>query len=347
MTSPLNNNEHPAQGMDPGKTGDLSAARQAAAVHAAEAKVAARRDAAATAGIRPGVSAAKEAVPPKPTRRSARGSDVAAREKQERRDANRRRLRAGTVSAAGENGRTGDSGQKASRLSLGKRARASKSSRSTQQDAMRYATDNRFVRWFYELTTGPRRYVFYALVVLLVGAGVYAPVRDFYIAHRTEVILREQKAIRESYNEMLGSEVEGLLSQEGIEDAARRDYGMVMPGEKTIAVEGLDENGNPVVVEQGKTGDGSAADAENGSEASNGAASKGDSGKLKGEDAADKSKTGSSSGELGAGGRPTTSAEVEAAERAVLENSAWYWKVLDTLFFFDGVNGMAVVSTGE
>ena len=37
----------------------------------------------------------------------------------------------------------------------------------------------------------------------------------------------------------------------------------------------------------------------------------------------------------------------EAAERAVLENSAWYWKLLDAVFFFDGANGMAVVSTGE
>ncbi|VWM20893.1 Uncharacterised protein [Collinsella intestinalis] len=42
-----------------------------------------------------------------------------------------------------------------------------------------------------------------------------------------------------------------------------------------------------------------------------------------------------------------TSAEVEAAERAVLENSPWYWKVLDVLFGFDGAKGMAVVSTGE
>lgn len=217
---------------------------------------------------------------------------------------------------------------------------------------MKYATDNRVVNWLYDLTTGPRRYFFYLIVALLVGVGVYMPVRDFYIAHRTEAILQEQKAIREKYNDSLGKEVESLLSQEGIEDAARRDYGMVMPGEQTITVEGLDEDGNPVVVDvndqdgEDVAADGDGGDAQDPSTA-NGAASKDNAGTLKGEDAADKSKTGSDTTDVGSGDTPVTSAEVEAAERAVLENSAWYWKVLDTLFFFDGVNGMAVVSTGE
>lgn len=189
-------------------------------------------------------------------------------------------------------------------------------------------------------------------MALLVGVGIYMPVRDFYIAHRTEAILQEQKAIREKYNDSLGKEVESLLSQEGIEDAARRDYGMVMPGEQTITVEGLDEDGNPVVVDMNdQDGEDAAADGDGGDaqdpSTANGAASKDNAGTLKGEDAADKSKTGSDTTDVGSGDTPVTSAEVEAAERAVLENSAWYWKVLDTLFFFDGVNGMAVVSTGE
>lgn len=218
---------------------------------------------------------------------------------------------------------------------------------------MKYAADNRAVRWLYDLTTGPKRYLVYLLIAALFGVGMYLPVRDFYIAHRTESILQEQKAIREKYNESLGKEVESLLSQEGIEDAARRDYGMVMPGEQTITVEGLDENGDPVVIDKNAQDEGSSVKEGEGSSANqdpataHGAASKNDEGKLKGSEAADKSKTGASEDAADPNKEPVTSADVEAAERAVLENSAWYWKVLDAFFFFDGSNGMAVVSTGE
>lgn len=221
---------------------------------------------------------------------------------------------------------------------------------------MKYATDNRAVRWLYDFTTGPSRHLFYLLVAAIVGVGVYMPVRDFYIAHRTEAILQEQKAIRETYNDSLGEEVESLLSQEGVEDAARRDYGMVMPGEKTITVEGLDENGDPVVVDTSAQGeDGEASDGASGANGAseedpanaNGAASKQEKDTIKGADAASKDASSADNGSSKSTDNPKTSAEVEAAEQAVLENSAWYWKVLDVIFFFDGVNGMAVVSTGE
>lgn len=279
MAISTSNKKTPARGMDPDKTGDLSAAAAAASS--------------------------------KPHKRSARGSDVAKREKQER------------------------------------RAGRGKAPQTAQQDLMRYASDNALVRWFYALTTGPKRHLFYLAVVLLVLAGIYGPIRDFYIAQRTVMILEEQTAIREEYNETLGDEVGSLMSQEGIEDTARRDLGMVMPGEQTITVEGLDDEGNPVVVDPSESDDSSQGDAaEEGSDASS--ASDGeDSGKLKGADAADKSKTGSGAASSDSSKKPTTSAEVEAAERAVLENSAWYWKLLDAVFFFDGANGMAVVSTGE
>lgn len=221
---------------------------------------------------------------------------------------------------------------------------------------MKYAMDSRAVRWLYNFTTGPSRYLFYLLIAAIVGAGVYAPVRDFYIAHRTEAILQEQKAIRKTYNDSLGEEVESLLSQEGVEDAARRDYGMVMPGEKTITVEGLDENGNPVVVDtsaqdEGGDASGDASGASGASEEdpanANGAASKQEKNTIKGADAASKDASAAPGDSSKPTDGPKTSAEVEAAEQAVFENSAWYWKVLDAIFFFDGVNGMAVVSTGE
>ncbi len=447
---------------DPGKTSDLSAARDAAAakptrrsargseVVAREKKE--RREARGQGknsdpGKTSDLSAARDAAAAKPTRRSARGSEVVAREKKERREARGqgKKVTARVSSTANRRG-GGAAGRDGAR---GAGGGAKGAGGRTQRAAMRYATDNRFVSWVYDFTTGPRRYVFYLLVALFVGMGVYWPVRDFYIAHRTEAILQEQKAIRKRYNDTLGQEVEGLLSQEGVEDAARRDYGMVMPGEKTITVEGLNEDGEPVVVDrsdpdaavegtpggggegsgqqgmvmpgektitveglnedgepvvvdrsdpdaavEGTPGGGGEGSGQQGSTSTNGAASKNDEGKLKAEDAADKSKTGSdaaapdpdkvpmTSAEVEAAERavlensndegklkaedaadksktgsdaaapdpdkvPMTSAEVEAAERAVLENSEWYWKVLDSLFFFDGANGMAVVSTGE
>lgn len=327
--TPFESNKTPfKRHLDPNKTGDLSAARRRVTTSADT----------------------KEKASVKPTRRSARGSDVVAREKKERLEARKQVARDGKGNNSVSTG--------PDRRARNARSGLSEKTKGSQRAAMRFASDNRAVRWFYGLTTGPRRYLFYLAVAILVGAGVYFPVRDFYIAVRTEAILEEQNAIRDTYNETIGSEVESLLSEEGISDAARRDYGMVMPGEKTITVEGLDEDGNPVVVDEGEQGaegqaaqaDGSDATSSQDPSSANGAASKNDEGKLKGEDAADKSKTGSSgsadpSGDSGK--TPSTSAEVEAAERAVFENSAWYWKFLDALFFFDGANGMAVVSTGE
>lgn len=248
-----------------------------------------------------------------------------------------------------------------------------------QTDFMKYASDNRFIRFFYALTTGPRRFVFYLLVIALVGVGLYMPIRDFYVAYRTQDILEQQVAIRKKYNTSLTDEVDSYLSQEGIEDAARKKLGMVMPGEQTITVEGLDENGNPVAEgadsSNGGTSDSSSgqdaasgsqdasgttgeAGASGGAQADAGAGARADAGAdsgssdasdgtLKGSDAADASKTGSDADAAASGKDPSTSAEVEAAERAVYENSAWYWKVLDKVFFFDGANGMAVVSTGD
>ena len=178
--------------------------------------------------------------------------------------------------------------------------------------------------------------------------GIYGPVKDFYIARRTVMILEEQTAIRKEYNETLGDEVGSLMSQEGIEDTARKDLGMVMPGEQTITVEGLDSEGNPVVVDPSKPAEeGEGASGEASAEDPAKADADKDSQPLKGADAANKDKTGSSAAAADPSKKPMTSAEVEAAERAVLENSPWYWKVLDVLFGFDGAKGMAVVSTGE
>lgn len=286
------------------------------------------------------LSAVAAAAPSKPHKRSARGSDVAKRAKQERRAARKQGAaspRSVRKSVAGAPVASGAA-----------HAKRGKVPRPAQQDLMRYASDNVVVRWFYTLTTGPRRYLFYGAVLAMALVGIYGPVKDFYIARRTVMILEEQTAIRKEYNETLGDEVGGLMSQEGIEDTARKDLGMVMPGEQTITVEGLDSEGNPVVVDPSKpAGEGQGTSGEEPAEDPANAGADKDSQSLKGADAANKDKTGSNTAALDPSKKPKTSAEVEAAERAVLENSPWYWKVLDALFGFDGAKGMAVVSTGE
>lgn len=303
----------------------------------------------------------------KPTRRSARGSDVVKQEKQAKKARRVEQKKADEARAADvKASKFSRAGRSAGKPAAGKGARnrgshGAASDSASQRAFLKYANDNAIVRWFYQLTTGPQGKLFYLAVAAFIALGIYLPVRDFYIANRTAQILQEQKAIRDRYNESVGEEVKTYLSQEGIQDTARKDLDMVMPGEQTIDVEGLDEDGNPVVVQEGtdggstdasagdSTGDASASDTSD-SSASDGSTSDSsdeDSGMLKGADAADKSKTGTDSQTYDSSKEPTTSAEVEAAEKAVFENSAWYWKVLDVLFFFDGVNGMAVVSTGE
>lgn len=206
-----------------------------------------------------------------------------------------------------------------------------------QSSLMKYANDNRAVRALYDFTSGPYRAVFYVLVVAVIALGVYFPVRDLYIAHRTNGILQEQLAIREKYNESLEKEVNKYLSQEGIEEAAR-EQGMVMPGETPITVQGADQLGdNGQASSQDGSADGAQSDDAAGSgdtASSGGAADSADEGS--GGDAADSSSS-----------EPSTSAEVERAEREVYANSPWYYKVLDSLFFYSGPADQIVKSTGE
>ncbi len=207
-----------------------------------------------------------------------------------------------------------------------------------QSSLMKYANDNRVVRALYDFTSGPYRAVFYVLVVAVIALGVYFPVRDLYIAHRTSGILQEQLAIREKYNESLEKEVNKYLSQEGIEEAAR-EQGMVMPGETPINVQGADQfaDGGQAADQEGSTGDGQASDSA-GADGTDDSASGAAGG---GEDGSGAGAAGSSSDE------PSTSAEVERAEREVYANSPWYYKVLDSLFFYSGPSDQIVKSTGE
>lgn len=179
---------------------------------------------------------------------------------------------------------------------------------------MRYASDNRVVQTVYGITTGPYRFLFYGVVALAVLLSLYFPVRDLYIAHRTNEILQRQLEIRETYNDGLQKDVDKLLSTEGIEDEARSSLGLVMPDEKRLEVTGLDE-----------------AKQESSSSDTN-------------DDAADDDNASSDATPEDAA--PSNSTEAEAAERAVTQDSPWYIQMLDALFFFDGVDGQRVASTG-
>ena len=248
-------------------------------------------------------------------------------------------------------------------------------------DALRYARDNRFVRAVYSFTTGRTKPLFIALVVVVVVLGIYFPVRDFYIAYRSQAILEEQIAIREAYNAELEDAVDTLTTEEGVQDAAREELGMVMEGETPLTVTGLDEDGNAIVVET-ESSDASSDDEEADESAEEGSDGEDASSEEEDEDpdatsadegadmddVADDSTTEGSESDADDADADTdgtdssaaastvesdddddavTSADVDAAEDAVYENSAWYWKLLDAIFFFDGTSGQAVVSTGE
>lgn len=258
------------------------------------------------------------------------------------------------------------------------------SQRAAGSDLMRYARDNRFVRAVYSFTTGRTRPLFIILVVAVVAVAVYLPVRDLYIAYRSQTILEEQIAIREAYNAELEEEVEALTTEEGVQDAAREELGMVMEGETPLTVTGLDEDGNAIVVEtessdDDESEDDSDSDDETADEDADGAdedadgadenaetssTEDGDGSEDASTDDVDDAETDASESEDAVAtsadeddaetdtaededDETMTSADVDAAVKAVYENSAWYWKVLDAIFFFDGTTGQAVVSTGE
>lgn len=116
------------------------------------------------------------------------------------------------------------------------------SNRLSGSDFMHYANDNAVVKAIYDFTHGPQRGLFIGIVVVLVLVSLYFPVRDLYVAKRSNDILAKQVEIRQQYNDELQKSVDKLLSEEGIKDAATEDLGLVMPGETKIDVLGLDDD---------------------------------------------------------------------------------------------------------
>lgn len=251
--------------------------------------------------------------------------------------------------------RAGGAGRPGSAAHSGRASREGARARSARNGAlMRYASDNRVVRALYTITTGPYRVVFYLLVVVAVGASLYFPLRDLYIAHRTGEILRQQYDIRQQYNESLQEDVDQLLSTEGIEDIARENLGLVKPGEIAIDVTGLDDTSGDASAEGDATAGDEGAGATDEAGATDGAST--DAASQNSEDAAGSNGAGTtdgssadSSGDTSSAttDKPSTSAEAAAAERAVVDNAPWYVRLLDTIFFFQGTSGQKVASTGD
>ncbi len=115
------------------------------------------------------------------------------------------------------------------------------SSRLSGSDFMHYANDNAVVKAIYDFTHGSLRPLFIGIVVALALMSLYFPVRDLYVAKRSSDILAKQVEIRQQYNDEMKKDTDKWFSEEGIKDSAR-DLGMVMPGEKRIEVQGLDED---------------------------------------------------------------------------------------------------------
>lgn len=115
------------------------------------------------------------------------------------------------------------------------------SSRLSGSDFMRYANDNAVVKAICDFTHGSLRPLFIGIVVALALVSLYFPVRDLYVAKRSSDILAKQVEIRQQYNDEMKKDTDKWFSEEGIKDSAR-DLGMVMPGEKRIEVQGLDED---------------------------------------------------------------------------------------------------------
>ncbi|WP_298578193.1 septum formation initiator family protein [uncultured Olegusella sp.] len=95
------------------------------------------------------------------------------------------------------------------------------------------------------VTATPRRIkgcIALAITVLLFFA-VYPPLRDYYVARRTQEDLKAHYAqLKDKNGELLG-DIERLQTSEGIEDEARK-RGYVNQGETGVVVEGLDGSGD-------------------------------------------------------------------------------------------------------
>lgn len=148
------------------------------------------------------------------------------------------RAEGGTERADARVARSGRDGEgREERPSAGERVAAARErAASGAQTARERATSAR------EWAAAHRRLWIVLAVVVAVLAAVYGPAQRYYVSVRTTQDLQVKYAALKSQNKDLQSDVDTLMSKEGIEDQARKN-GYVYPGEKGVEVKGLKEDG--------------------------------------------------------------------------------------------------------
>lgn len=140
-----------------------------------------------------------------------------------------------TDARAARSGRDGEGREE--RASAGERVAAVRErAASGAQSARERATSAR------EWAVAHRRLWIVLAVVVAVAAALYGPAQRYYVSMRTTQDLQVKYAALKSQNKDLQSDVDTLMSKEGIEDQARKN-GYVYPGEKGVEVKGLKEDG--------------------------------------------------------------------------------------------------------
>lgn len=79
-----------------------------------------------------------------------------------------------------------------------------------------------------------------ALAVVIALMFIYPSARDYYVAFRNNAKSEAEYAALQDYYDQLKDEVETLNSDQGVEDAARDEFGMVMPGDVSLNVKDLE-----------------------------------------------------------------------------------------------------------
>lgn len=77
-----------------------------------------------------------------------------------------------------------------------------------------------------------------ALVVALMF--IYPSARDYYVATRNNAKAEAEYAALQEYYDQLKDDVETLGTDQGVEDAARDEFGMIMPGDVSLNVKDLE-----------------------------------------------------------------------------------------------------------
>lgn len=123
----------------------------------------------------------------------------------------------------------------------GKMGRSQRKSGRMQQDRWDVKRNSRYDKLdTYVSRHKPRTYVVTLVAACLAVAMVliYQPTKQYYVAMRTQQQVQAQYDAQQSHSDQLQAEVDNLQTDEGIEDRARQQYGMVKNGENAVRVQG-------------------------------------------------------------------------------------------------------------